>query len=88
MWCRLPAGGDNIFNDGHAITKATREMCLAGPTEMWRFGGSRVATCYEFRYHIPAANARYSAKAAWATRFHGFIKATWELAQAECAILT
>jgi hypothetical protein len=78
-------GGDVIFNDGHAMTKATADMCAAGPTGTWRFGVTRVMSCYELRMHVPAANARYCATAAWITRFLGFIMATWELAQSECA---
>jgi hypothetical protein len=81
-------GGDNIYNDGHALTKATADMCAVGPTGIVRFGTTRVSSCYELRMHVPAANTRYCATAAWSTRFHGFIAATWELAQAECAFLT
>ena len=78
-------GGDVIYNDGHAMTKATAAMCVAGTTGTWRFGVTRVMSCYELRMHVSAANARYCATAAWSTRFHGSITATWELAQAECS---
>ena len=31
-------GGDNIYNDGHALTKATADMCAVGPTDMCAVG--------------------------------------------------